>query len=553
MIWTDVISSRRSAMTTNDRVGRICLMVLGLGLTMAWSIPFTPHPLQADQQAGGPTSVGTTSVSIYLPFVARNAPTQTSSPTPTLLARYLIRGPQPDYHIVRYRPRQFAVGLDADPGDKIARVDNAGPYTGWDVLNTPNREISTILDMDDWLDLTLSRSATLAVVWRGDDPLPHWLSGWNRGQNVVINGEDTPTYTRLFPTGDVRLGSVYDPGASNRVARDTYLVLFAEANGVPASPPFVPAGREVPQPNQTCPSWVHDQYVTIGPDGKPYRTWHQQIDPVHWCYFHHEHGSDPAPHRPAFGYAAAQVGMTEPHEGFKVYKFVNGKVTVVATHHFGTANAVGAACARFHEYGLAAYADTVLVGDLYLLADHGKSQHARTDTDLRPRNCPNQAAEADADGSSGVRKFQVATMDPIGYEPWRIDFGKVIIADLAMFSVNTHARITDCNTLECYENVPTGDQGEFRAVVYGWGFGISAGPYTGVFYSDVYGRSIKQAGEPGAVRQYIAPGAAAVIPDLTVATDECYQEHPFGGKYVCQDISPINEDQNIEGALRSPN
>lgn len=490
-----------------------------------------------------------------------HTPTPTTTPVtsppsgtlPTLLKAYLIHGPQPDYEIVRYRPRQFAVGLDADAGDKVARVDSVGPYAGWDVLNTPNREISTVMNMSNWLELTLDRPATLAVVWRGGSPLPSWLSGWSRGQDVVINGRNTPTYTRSFSTGNVTLGSVYDPQATDRYSRDTYLVLFGEANGTPTKAPAVPAGREAPQPNQTCPAWVHDQYVTTGPDGKTYPTWHPQIDPVYWCYFHHEHGSDPSPHKPAFGYAGAQMDMSEPHPGFKVYKFASGDVTVIATHHFGTANAVGAACTRFHGYEIAAYRNGVLAGNVTLMADHGKSQHARTDTDLRPRNCPDQAAEADADGSNGVRKFQVATMDPVGYEPWRIDFRKVVITRLASITINTHSRIADCNTLECFENVPTGDQGEFRAVQYAHGFGIQAGQYTGEFYSDVYGRTILPAGAPGAVRQYVAPGANAVLPDLPAATDECYQDHPFGGKYVCQDISPINENQNIEGALRSPN
>src|SRR4051812_17627330 len=28
-----------------------------------------------------------------------------------------------------------------------------------------------------------------------------------------------------------------------------------------------------------CPAWVHARYVTTGPDGKPYPTWHPPIDP----------------------------------------------------------------------------------------------------------------------------------------------------------------------------------------------------------------------------------------------------------------------------------
>src|SRR5579859_4939544 len=79
-----------------------------------------------------------------------------------------------------------------------------------------------------------------------------------------------------------------------------------------------------PQSGQLCPEWVHDQYVTSGPDGNTYPTWHPPVDPQYGCYFGHEHGADPRTSRanadlPAFGYAAAQMGMVEPHVGFKVF------------------------------------------------------------------------------------------------------------------------------------------------------------------------------------------------------------------------------------------
>lgn len=84
------------------------------------------------------------------------------------------------------------------------------------------------------------------------------------------------------------------------------------------------AGKPTPQAGQPCPTWVHDQYVTTGPDGKTYATWHPPVEPQYGCYFGHEHGADPRTSRanstlPAFGYAAAQMGMVEPHEGYKVF------------------------------------------------------------------------------------------------------------------------------------------------------------------------------------------------------------------------------------------
>jgi hypothetical protein len=77
-------------------------------------------------------------------------------------------------------------------------------------------------------------------------------------------------------------------------------------------------------PGQLCPASVHDTYVTTGPDGKKYPTWHPQIDPATKCYFDHEHGDDPRTSlanstMPAFGYVGGVAGMAEAHGGFKVF------------------------------------------------------------------------------------------------------------------------------------------------------------------------------------------------------------------------------------------
>lgn len=540
-------------MSKNRRL-RLALMIATLlfGALVA-SAPAIPKLVSANL---GPDAAPEDINSVYVPVVNTATEPQSSTPgnQPTLLSAYLIRGPQPDYEIVKYQPRQFAAGHDADPGDKTARIDDPGAYAGWDVMNTPNREINTIMDRNDWIDLTLTRAARLAIAWRGGEPLPAWLSGWTRSSDVVINGFTVPTYVRDVQAGVLQLGSVYDPDAPYRYSRDNYLILFAEADGTPSPAPATPDGYEPPQPNTTCPAWVHDQYVTTGPDGQTYRTWHPQIDPVFWCYFHHEHGSDPSPHKPVFGYTAARMGMEEGHEGFKVYTFNEADgVKIVVTHHFGSARPSKAACVRFHTFDMAVYQAGALLADIHVMADHGKSQHARTDIDLTPPDCPNQAAEADADGSTGVRKFQVASMDPVGYEPWRIDFAKVIIGRLAEFSVNTPSRIADCNTLACDADVPTGDQGEFRFATYGPGFGIQAGERTGEFYTDPLGRTFKNAGDAEAVWQFVAPGANVSVTSIAAADHECYIAHPFGGPYVCQQQDPLETNQNIEGALRSPN
>ncbi|MFV0434064.1 MAG: hypothetical protein ACK5LO_08805 [Leucobacter sp.] len=53
-----------------------------------------------------------------------------------------------------------------------------------------------------------------------------------------------------------------------------------------------------PTEYDTCPASLHEQYRTVGPDGKYYPTWHpaQVTDPAtgQLCTFGHEHGADPS-------------------------------------------------------------------------------------------------------------------------------------------------------------------------------------------------------------------------------------------------------------------
>ncbi|MDQ3702122.1 MAG: PA14 domain-containing protein, partial [Chloroflexota bacterium] len=211
-------------------------------------------------------------------------PTSSGSTTePALLASHDVRGPLPESRHLAYRPRQFSAGTvvrDVAVGSQT--VNQPGPYAGWDLLATPNEGIMRISDRADWLVLDLNRPATLAVVWRWGGPLPAWLRDWQRGSNVVISGGTFQTFTRQVGAGEFALGGVYDPGAvpGPHAMRNTYWVLLGESDGRASSAPAVPSGREVARANETCPAWVHDQYVTTGPDGRTYATWHPQIDPV---------------------------------------------------------------------------------------------------------------------------------------------------------------------------------------------------------------------------------------------------------------------------------
>jgi hypothetical protein len=119
----------------------------------------------------------------------------------------------------------------------------------------------------------------------------------------------------------------------------------------------------------TCSAAVHDRYITTGPDGKVYRTWHAATVPVDAnnpngakCTFAHEHGDNPATSNifrgaVPFDYIPAQISMDEPHAGFKC--FVHNKGTRndeggIALHdsyfcfHMGTGGAARFTT-RFHS------------------------------------------------------------------------------------------------------------------------------------------------------------------------------------------------------------
>jgi len=80
-----------------------------------------------------------------------------------------------------------------------------------------------------------------------------------------------------------------------------------------------------PGPNDTCTPEIHDQYATVGPDGKLYPTWHPPVDPATGCTFGHEHGRDPSGSdmfgeigSVPFGYANEAGDLFAPHVGYKI-------------------------------------------------------------------------------------------------------------------------------------------------------------------------------------------------------------------------------------------
>lgn len=70
--------------------------------------------------------------------------------------------------------------------------------------------------------------------------------------------------------------------------------MTAAREPVPAVGDAIAFGIWAPTGTDTCPASVHDEYVTVGPDGLRYPTWHPAVDPGTGCTFGHEHGRDPS-------------------------------------------------------------------------------------------------------------------------------------------------------------------------------------------------------------------------------------------------------------------
>jgi hypothetical protein len=456
----------------------------------------------------------------------------------------------PYYAAAKYRPRQFSAGLSIDdPLRGSMTVDDPGEYAGWDVLTTLNYGKSN----SDWLEMRLNRSATLAIVWRaGTTSIPSWLKSWAPGGAVTVDGDQMPTYKKVVSAGQTLLGGVFDAGDNTSGGRDTYWVLFAEADGKRSAPPPVPSGRDVPQPNQTCPTWVHDQYMATAPDGASYATWHNQIDPIYWCYFHHEHGSDPAyfasDYRSVYGYAAAAHGMSEPHTGFKNVVFDDDAGTRwLVTLHMGTSG-LGRACARFHTLDIAArsIATGELLADLHFMGDYGPSLVNVTKEPFYPVSCPDQAIQAQ--DSRGVRQLPTLDTGAIGYEPWRVGVEATILGLGNNILINNTDPMVICNSDICDQAVTTGDSGSTRFLE--GDFTITAGTQnSGVFYTDALGRTFLSQGDAGAVRQYIKPGL-----NLTMQLGaKCRDVNAWGQPFICSSSISGAPPTNREGSLQIPN
>jgi hypothetical protein len=526
----------------------------------------TSTPLPPTNTPAPPTATPTTAP-VASPVASPVAPTATPPtagvPTgATLMGWYDINPASgvPEYEKTKYQPGAFATGFAyTDPTWGTTTVEDAGSYAGWDFHPTLNYASQRYQSTSNWFTFGLNRDATVAVVWRGGSTVPAWLAGWEPAGSVkatwtypsgTVVHPTLQVYHKTFAAGEVALGGVNDPGVST--SRDTYWVLLAEADSRPSSPPAVPSGYEVPVPGATCPAWLHDTHTTTGPDGQTYPTWHPLIDPVYWCSYRHEHGTDPSHFdpawEPAFGVASTAMGMTEPHAGFKVYVFDHNGYRWAIVHHFGTAG-LGRLCQRHHEFQLAIkdLATGQILADLHFVADYGTA----TPTDqptvrYTPPDCP-----AQGDSSIGGAKRMIPYPDSgtgTGYEPWTFAAPLPVLGLSGALTINTRDPIVVCNRVpECDAPFVTGNSGSTRFVSPANGFGWTDPGHGASFCTDPMGRAVVTCG-PGTVRQTVVPGANASL-GFVPAGFNCV-DTGWGRPYVCGadlfSFVPVNYEDALQ-------
>jgi hypothetical protein len=442
-------------------------------------------------------------------------------------------------------------------------VTDPGAYAGWDILVTANRGGHRADATADALTIRLHRPAVLAVVWRDGSSIPTWLQGWTEDstRTVVTAGQTgngpRRTFRKSFAAGEAVLSG---PAQGTDGQRNTPWILVAEPDGRPSPAPAVPSGREAPRANETCPAWVLDQYITDGPDGQEYRTWHPHIDPVYWCYFRDEHGSNPdllrSGYRPPFDFATARAGQSEAHQGFKNCALDDGSGRRwLFTQHFGTGG-LARACTCFHtvDVAVASNASGELLAELHFLGDYGASVENATDKLLTPSGCPEQVAAPRAEGSNGVRRLPVQGSTLAFYEPWRLGVTGNVLGLEGGFTINTMDAITICNGLACGQAVQTaGNTGSLRHV--SWvSMGIRAAANDGELYTDPYARQVVGASTSGVVRQYVKPGLLVQLPPRAATSSvKCHDTQGWGRLYQYGPDPLVSHPTNREASLRSPN
>lgn len=410
-------------------------------------------------------------------------------------------------------------------------------YAGWDQIDLGWRKGDN--NRADWLRLQINRPAKVVVAY---EKKPLWLSGWSEGDSVMVDGKSKRTFTKDYSAGEFALGAPDGAGQA-------YSVLIAEAGGTPSSEPPLPANQtEVPLPNTACPSWLHNLWGAAGPDGVIYNSWHPQIDPVYWCRYGHEHGSDPSlvKYKPAFEYVAQRFNnQPELHVGFKGFAIKDDSTGLGWYVNIHSETGVqGRACARFHTVVISAIDQTtgILQAELAYKGDFGATVSNGSDGSGVPDNTPadltcsapkhggtTTQAEIQAQTNSS-KKLRISDtgLDPHGYENWHgggnTNLGMLFSGSKQnsygrAFNIDIRNPGTFCAAKTCDSVSATDGNGDERTINFAgirirYDDAVKAldekdGTADGYLWTDLYGDPLADGVEPGSagsIRQFVRPG-----------------------------------------------
>lgn len=263
-----------------------------------------------------------------------------------------------------------------------------------------------------------------------------------------------------------------------------------------------------------CADTIHQEYSAEAPDGSTRGTWHPPRDPGGQCSFGHEHGSDPGAFigaarigKPTFGWLAARMGMTEPHQGFKVF-VVNddgrGKAWMIVLHQGTGSPKRGAQAFHTLDVWVVRRSDRALLAEIHTMADFGAAALDCEDEDppSAARVLPALGPGCSQDYENWTTQLSVGgKLKALGIS-FGVDNPTTVIdpVDPARVSFNTPA--------VCGPGDPAGPlstcKGDRRWILHPRWILDNRGP--SVFYTDPHGGNPSNKPFPGSVRQFVRKG-----------------------------------------------
>jgi hypothetical protein len=328
------------------------------------------------------------------------------------------------------------------------------------------------------------------------------LVTWNALQS---RGHKTPTPT---PT------SAPQPPTPTTSPAPAGTIVYAAGAPWATQPPQT--GSPAPVAGQQCPAWVHDRYAVQGQDGRWYPTWHPPVDPQYGCWFGHEHGADPRTARansalPPFGYAAAHMGMIEPHEGFKVAVINAGDTQDGSTAHadyrvvlhMGTSG-IGRYTQQFHsvQYDYVAEDGSGRSFHIFVMGDTGNGTGSTCTT---PRDGGKDFSTVGCNDPYEIwNSVSVGIIDPS--DPYAGPLQQRLYAtfSLAVFDpITTRDPANPTRVLRSADYYGTGSFQGCKREMYGGPNYFANANHPTSYWTDAHGHVVP-AGTPGAIQQFVA-------------------------------------------------